>query len=86
MIAHSEHTDEDYDPKFTASDWDNKTKHDASSLLAAITDFDFIITFQTVYQLLSPLDGISHKLQRRSLDILEAHRMVRLLKSKCDNN
>ena len=48
-------------------------------LLAAITSFDFIISFMTKYQFLSHLEGITVKIQSTSLDILKAYDMVSIL-------
>ena len=40
------------------------------------SSFDFIITFLTVYRMLSHLEGITVKLQSKAIDILEANEMV----------
>ncbi|KAK2561757.1 52 kDa repressor of the inhibitor of the protein kinase [Acropora cervicornis] len=56
--------------------WASKTKQDATGLLASITSFDFILSFVTVYVMLSHLDGISKKLQSSSQDIFQAYEMV----------
>ena len=75
VIAYDLHRNEYQDGKY-ATNWDNKSKQEASSLLAAITSFDFIITFLTVYRMLSQLEGITVKLQSKAIDILEANEMV----------
>lgn len=59
-----------------SSSWDSSSKSEAQSLLHRITSFDFIITFLTTYHMLSHLSTITTKLQRSSLDILEAYAMV----------
>ena len=58
------------------ADWDPKSKSEASSLLAGITSFSFLVTFLTVYKFLANLDGVTKKLQSSTLDILRAHVMV----------
>ena len=45
---------------------------DAQQLLAGVTNFEFIV----VYQYLSHLVGITVKLQKRTLDIIEAHEEI----------
>jgi len=57
----------------TYADWDTASRGDAQQLLASITSFEFIIVFLTVYQYLSHLVGITVKLQKQALDILEAY-------------
>jgi hypothetical protein len=57
-------------------DWPRNTKVDAQAVLSAITDFEFIVTFAIGYTLLSALEGITQKLQKRGLDVYEAHKMV----------
>ena len=74
VIAHGLHQDKGYD--HVQGNWASKTKQDASGLLASITSFDFILSFVTVYVLLSHLDGISKKLQSSSQDIFQAYEMV----------
>ena len=60
----------------TYADWDTASRSDAQQLLASITNFEFIIVFLTVYQYLSHLAGITVKLQKQALDILEAHQQI----------
>ena len=60
----------------TYADWDTSSCSDAQQLLAAITNFKFIVVFLTVYQYLSHLAGITVKLQRRTLDIIEAYEEI----------
>ena len=74
MIAHGLNAEE-CDPVYVEG-WDNHTKQQASSLLASLTSFDFIITFVTVYHFLAPLSGITIKLQSSSLDLVQALDMV----------
>ena len=45
------------------SGWEGKYRADASGLLTGLEQFQFIITFLTVYQYLSHLKGITIKLQ-----------------------
>ena len=56
-----------------------QNQREACGLLAAITSFDFIISFMTIYQFLSHLEGITVKIQSTSLDILKAYDMVSIL-------
>ena len=58
------------------ADWDSKSKTDACSLLHAITDFTFLVTFMLVYKFLSHMQGVTVLLQKTSLDILEAYSLV----------
>ena len=74
QIAHGLHQDEL--DTYKQATWDNKSRQEAGSLLAGITSFDYIITFLTVYQLLSHLQGITVKLQSTTLDIMGAMTMV----------
>ncbi|CAM4713081.1 unnamed protein product [Leuciscus chuanchicus] len=56
--------------------WQGKYKAEAYSLLSGLQNFGFILTFLTVYQVLSHLTGITVKLQKTSVDIVEAFSMV----------
>ena len=58
------------------ADWDAASSSDAQQVLASITSFEFIIVFVTIYQYLSHLSGITVKLQKRALDIVEAYEMI----------
>jgi hypothetical protein len=58
--------------KDVTSGWEAKYKAEVNSLLNAITNFEFIVVFLTVYNFLSHLEGITVKLQSSSLDIIEA--------------
>ena len=78
VIAYGMHR-EQYSKDFTDTKWDTKSKREACGLLAAITSFDFIISFMTIYQFLSHLEGITVKIQSTSLDILKAYDMVSIL-------
>ena len=60
------------------ADWDTTSRSDAQQILASITSFDFVIVFMTIYQYLSHLHGITIQLQKTTLDIIEAHSLVRL--------
>jgi len=57
--------------------WDTTRRSDAQQLLAGITNFEFIVVFLTVYQYLLHLAGITAKLQKRTLDIIEAHEEIK---------
>ena len=58
------------------STWDTESKSRAKSLLDAITNFAFLVTFYTVYMFLSPLAGVTNKLQGRIVDVIYAYEMV----------
>ena len=60
----------------TYADWDATSRSDAQQILAAITNFEFIVVFLTAYQYLSHLAGITVKLQKRTLDIIEAYEEI----------
>lgn len=73
VIVFGFHTKEyDFESK---GKWDPKAKSEARSLLAAITSFDFIVSFLILYQYLSHLDSITVKLQSSSLDIMKAYEL-----------
>ncbi|KAL0162330.1 hypothetical protein M9458_041726 [Cirrhinus mrigala] len=71
VIALGLHTN-DYSQDVTTG-WQGKDKAEANSLLSGLQNFGFILT---IYQLLSHLTGITVKLQRTSVDIVEAFGMV----------
>ena len=58
------------------ADWDSASHSDAQQILASITSFEFIVVFLTVYQFLSHLAGITVKLQKTALDIVEPHERI----------
>lgn len=58
------------------ADWDPASCSDAQQILASIASFEFIVVFMTMYQYLSHLTGITVKLQKRALDIVEANEMI----------
>ena len=60
----------------TYADWEPAGRNDAQQILASITSFEFIVVFMTMYQYLSHLVGITVKLQKRALDIVETHEMI----------
>ena len=78
MIAYRMHR-EQYSKDFTDAKWDTQSKKEACGLLAAITSFDFITSFMTIYQFLSHLEGITVKIHSTFLDILKAYDMVSIL-------
>ena len=61
--------------------WQTKTRTDASGLLKAITDFDFIVTFICAYSCLSHMSGLTVKLQKKTNDIFKAFSMVTEVKA-----
>ena len=75
IIAHGLHHDQGYQENLLGP-WGPDSKHRASALLHALTDFTFIVTFSTVYRALSNLHGITVKLQARTRDIVDAYNMV----------
>ena len=58
------------------ADWDPANRNEAQQILASITSFEFIVVFMTMYQYLAYLAGITVKLQRATVDIVEAHDMI----------
>ena len=60
----------------TYADWDTTSRSNAQQILAAITNFEFIVVFLTAYQYLSHFAGITVKLQKRTLDIIEAYEEI----------
>lgn len=73
LIGYRDHLDKYGD---LYADWDSVNRTEAQQILASITSFTFIISFLTVYQYLSHLAGITVKLQREALDIVEAHQLI----------
>lgn len=67
---HQEHTHPDL------LEWPKATKVEAQAILTSITSFDFIVSFAIAHTLLGALEGITNKLQKRGLDVYEAHKMV----------
>ena len=74
LIGYKQHLDK-YGT--TYADWDTASRSDAQQLLASITSFEFIVVFLTAYQYLSHLAGITVKLQKHALDIIEANEEIR---------
>ena len=66
---------------FQFATWDHVSRDVATSLLNAITEYDFIVGFLTVYQFLSHLHGITLKLQSTSLDIVKAFEEIDAINS-----
>ena len=58
------------------ADWDTSSRSVAQQTLASITTFEFITVFLTIYQYLSHLAGITVKLQKPALDIVEAYEQI----------
>ena len=61
-----------FEKKYTEG-WDYKSKREATSLLNAITSFEFIICLIGLYRFLHQLSGITTRLQGRSVDIIAAY-------------
>ena len=80
LALHSEEYSED-----VTTGWEGKYKTEAGSLLSGLEKFEFIVTFLTVYRFLSHLAGITVKLQKASIDIIEAYNMVDEVKSVYEN-
>ena len=74
LIGYQQHLDK-YGSTF--GDWDTSSRSDAQQTLASITTFEFITVFLTIYQYLSHLAGITVKLQKRALDIVEAYEQIK---------
>ena len=79
VIAHNMHHDEC--PEQFYGCWQTKTRTDASGLLKAISDFDFIVTFICAYSCLSHMSGLTVKLQKKTNDIFKAFSMVTEVKA-----
>ena len=58
------------------ADSDPANRNEAQQILAIITSFEFIVVFMTMYQYLAHLAGITVKLQRETVDIVEAHDVI----------
>ena len=58
------------------ADWDPESRNEAQQILARFTSFEFIVVFMIMYQYLAHLTGITAKLQRATVDIVEAHDMI----------
>ena len=69
--THREHV-----PADLLQSWQPSVQADSLKLLNSITDFDFIATFNIMMSLLSPLEGITRKLQGKSKDICSAYSLV----------
>ena len=75
VMAHNLHHD-DCPAQFYGC-WNAATKRDASGLLQAITNFQFVVTFVIGYLYLSHMTAVTTKLQRKSNDIFKAFTMTR---------
>ena len=62
-----------FEKKYTEEGLDYKTKRKATSLLNAVTSFEFIISLIGLYRLLNTLAGTTDRLQGRGVDIIEAY-------------
>ena len=79
VIAHNMHHDEC--PEQFYGCWQTKTRADASGLLKAFTDFDFVVTFICAYSCLSHMSGLTVKLQKKTNGIFKAFSMVTEVKA-----
>ena len=77
MIGYGQHIEE-HGSLF--SDWDAENRSAAQQILSSITTFEFILVFLLAYQYLSHLSGITIQLQSSTLDIIEAHDMIKSIK------
>ena len=73
LIGYKQHSDK---CSIAFAGWDTSSHSDAQQTLASITTFEFITVFLTIYQYLSHLAGITVKLQKRALDIVEAYEQI----------
>ena len=83
VIAYGLHVDDGYDPQLANDgNWDRESKSRATSLLHSLCYFSFIVTFITIYKLLSRLEGMTYLLQRKTNDIICATDMVEECKAE----
>ena len=69
--------DEGFDDDLVKNDnWDRSSKARVSSLLSSLCGFQFIITFVTVYKLLSRLQTITVLLQKEAIGIVNTASMI----------
>ena len=61
-----------FEKKYTEG-WDYKTKREATSLLNAVTSFEFIISLIVFYRLLNPLAGVTDCLKGSGFGIIEVY-------------
>ena len=78
---------------FASPFWAPESRTKATSMLYSITDFEFIVTFVTVYHFFSHLAGITVKMQGKTLDIVDAYNGIssivtfyRSFRQNIDNN
>ena len=60
-------------PKEDTTSWDAHVKREATNFLNAITKFEFIVGIIVLYCLLHPVAGLTDKLQRCNIDVIEAY-------------
>jgi len=71
VIAFGLHDDEGFDSQLAEKgQWDRENKTRATCLLNSLCDLSFIVTFLTVYKLLSRLDGVTVSLKREESAII----------------
>ena len=69
------HSDE-LSGNFAIASWDHYSNSMATSLLHGLTDYDFILAFLIAYLFLSHSSGITIKLQRTTIDIIDAYQQI----------
>ena len=74
VTAHNLHHDDCPDQFYGC--WNTATKRDASGLLQAIRNFEFVVTFVIGYLYLSHMSALTTKLQGKSNEIFKAFTMV----------
>ena len=72
IISDTDAEMESFGKKYTEG-WDYKTKRKATSLLNAVTSFEFIISLIGLHRLLHPLAGITNRFQGHGVDIIETY-------------
>ena len=79
VVAYGLHKDEDYKEELTSC-WNRENTIRASALLNALTKYEFIVTFLTIYEALSRLEGITVQLQKKMQDIFNALNVIQEVK------
>ncbi|VDI37412.1 Hypothetical predicted protein [Mytilus galloprovincialis] len=74
------HKDEGYNDELTNC-WNRENNVRATALLNELTQYEFIVTFLTVYKVLSRLEGVTVKLQTKMQDIFDALDVIEEVKS-----
>ena len=78
-MAYGLHKDDGYNPELTnCGNRENTVR--ATALLHALTPYDFIIIFLTVYKVLSRLEGVTVQLQKKMQDMFDALNVIEEVK------